>query len=145
MAAKVGLCRTWSETPFEDLFSRVMTYLIQEYFSLIGKQDWKKSKREVKSTKGHADSKKTATPVKVIVIHVVDIHMMSLESPSILDFRLGQSPLTDKIKIRCQVIVSFLAHLYESTGRAIAVPPGVGVSVGIDVAQNVKSFWLKFL
>ena len=66
MASKVGLCQTWSKTPFEDLFSRAAAHLIQVYFSVIGKQDWKKSKREVKSTKGHADSKKTATPIKVI-------------------------------------------------------------------------------
>ena len=34
--------------------------------------------------------------------------------------------------------VVFLARLYESTGRAIAVTPGVGVSVGV-------ALMLKFL
>ena len=41
--------------------------------------------------------------------------------------------------------ITFLARLYESTGRAIAVTPAtalasalVGVSVGVGVAQNVK-------
>lgn len=37
---------------------------VDQYRKQIGKQDWKKSKREIKSSKVQADKKKTATPVK---------------------------------------------------------------------------------
>ena len=35
---------------------------------------------------------------------------------------------------------TFLAHLYESTGRAIALPPAsaLGVDFGVCVNKNVK-------